>query len=79
MRTLATIDRIDLESPNLRWLYPLALMVAMWQTARERKELANLGDQALADLGLTVEDARRESQRPFWDLPVRQQRSLDRV
>ncbi|MCB1833484.1 MAG: DUF1127 domain-containing protein [Geminicoccaceae bacterium] len=51
----------------------------MWQTARERKELAKLDDRALADLGLTLADARRESRRPFWDLPRRQREVLDRV
>ena len=79
MRASVTLDRTDLASPNLRWCYPLVLIALMWQTARERKELAKLDDSALADLGLTLADARRESRRPFWDLPRRQREVLDRI
>ncbi|MCB9942207.1 MAG: DUF1127 domain-containing protein [Geminicoccaceae bacterium] len=79
MRLNTTINRIDLASPNLKWIYPLALIVAMWQTARERRQLSGLDDRALADLGLDVRDVRRETSRPFWDLPIRQQRRLERI
>lgn len=33
---------------------------------RTRRALAALGDAALEDLGLTREEAARESRRPFW-------------
>lgn len=33
---------------------------------RTRRALAALDDAALEDLGLTREDAERESRRPFW-------------
>lgn len=41
-----------------------------WQElARERRQLAMLGDEALKDLGLSRADVLRESERPFWDDP----------
>lgn len=42
--------------------------VALWrQAARTRKQLADLPDNALADIGLTRDMALREAGRPFWD------------
>lgn len=43
-----------------------------WQAlARERRQLAMLDEAALKDLGLSRADAVRESERPFWDDPLR--------
>ena len=42
------------------------LMVQVWV---ERRQLAALSKDELADMGIAPEDASRESQRPFWDLP----------
>ena len=40
----------------------------LWRhAARTRKQLANLPDEALADIGLTRDMALREAGRPFWD------------
>ncbi len=40
----------------------------MWRhAARTRKQLAELPDNALADIGLTRDMALREAERPFWD------------
>ncbi len=41
----------------------------MYEVARQRRELAQLDDAILADLGLSRHDAQREAARPFWDLP----------
>ena len=42
--------------------------VVMWlHLARTRKQLANLSDEALADIGLTRDMALQEAARPFWD------------
>ncbi len=43
-----------------------------WLIARDRKRLsrlalAELTDDQLADIGITVAEARREAARPFWD------------
>ncbi|MFB9150357.1 DUF1127 domain-containing protein [Roseovarius ramblicola] len=40
----------------------------MYEVARQRRELAQLDDAILADLGLSRHDAQREAARPFWDL-----------
>lgn len=37
-----------------------------WQRWHTRRQLAQLDDRQLADIGLTREMARRESHRPFW-------------
>jgi len=47
-----------------RWL------VAVQAVDRERRLLAEMDDRALRDLGLTRSEARRESRRPLWDLPL---------
>lgn len=38
---------------------------------RQRRALARLDDDALADLGLTRHEAEAESRRPFWDVPAK--------
>jgi uncharacterized protein YjiS (DUF1127 family) len=43
--------------------------LARWRAAaRQRRELANLDERALKDIGLTRDDARVEAARPFWDV-----------
>ena len=37
--------------------------------SRERHQLLELDDERLKDLGLTKEQADKEANRPFWDLP----------
>lgn len=37
------------------------------QLRRERNQLQALPDELLRDVGLTREQARRESRRPYWD------------
>lgn len=47
------------------------LPVAGWlRVAAERRRLASLDAERLADLGITPAEARREASRPFWDLPA---------
>ncbi|WAJ35616.1 DUF1127 domain-containing protein [Pseudomonas sp. GOM7] len=41
------------------------------QLARERRQLAALDMAALKDLGLSRADVIQESERPFWDDPLR--------
>ena len=38
---------------------------------RQRRALARLDDKALADIGLTRDEAQIEANRPFWDIPTR--------
>lgn len=41
-----------------------------WELARQRRQLAVLGEQARKDLGLSRADVMQESERPFWDDPL---------
>ncbi|MBT8765310.1 DUF1127 domain-containing protein [Pseudomonas boanensis] len=46
--------------------------VKRWnQLARERYQLATLSDEMLKDIGLTHSDVMQESERPFWDDPLK--------
>lgn len=40
------------------------------ETRGQRRALRQLNWDALNDLGLTYEDAKREAGRPFWDVPA---------
>lgn len=55
--------------PALRhnWLHRIPKMVALH---RQRRQLAQLDDRALRDIGLTREEARSEAARPVWDAPA---------
>ncbi|GAA3853238.1 DUF1127 domain-containing protein [Celeribacter arenosi] len=44
-------------------------VVTALKLARTRQSLSKLDDHMLADIGLTREEARRESERPLWDAP----------
>lgn len=46
--------------------------LASWtEVARQRRQLALLDERTPSDLGISRADARRESSRPFRDLPSR--------
>lgn len=42
-----------------------------WQLAEQRRQLGMLDDAALKDIGLSRADALQESERPFWDDPLK--------
>lgn len=46
-----------------------ARLIAAWALARQRRRLAALEAHLLDDIGLTRQDALRESRRPAWDAP----------
>lgn len=48
-----------------------ALLKAFIQTARERRQLADLDQRALRDIGIARHDAQIEANRRFFDLPTR--------
>jgi uncharacterized protein YjiS (DUF1127 family) len=42
-------------------------VVTLWQSrSRQRHALAQMDGRLLRDIGLTPDDAQRESQKPFW-------------
>ena len=49
----------------------VSLPLGEWvRVARERRQLAALGDRELRDMGLEPDAVAREAARPFWDLPT---------
>jgi len=50
----------------------LRLRLQRWhELARQRRQLAMLDDAALKDIGLSRGDILQESERPFWDDPLK--------
>ena len=49
--------------------FSLSRLWTAMQVAKERRQLAKLDTDMLADLGLTEAAAQREAARSFWDLP----------
>jgi uncharacterized protein YjiS (DUF1127 family) len=37
-----------------------------WEISRQRRQLAELSDEALWDIGISRADALQESRKPFW-------------
>lgn len=55
-----------------RSLTSLKAHLQRWrQLHHERRMLAGLSDDALKDLGLSRADIEQESERPFWDDPMK--------
>ncbi|KAF0675393.1 DUF1127 domain-containing protein [Profundibacterium mesophilum] len=59
---------LSLRTPSLTVL--LGLLSQSASVARQRRQLAALPADRLADLGLNRAQARHEARRPFWDLPL---------
>jgi len=54
-------------------------VLLMWQTARERKQLRQMDERMLRDIGVGPEARYGEGGRPFWDLPERHRERLRRM
>ena len=49
------------------WIVTVVRVLGAWiERGRQRRQLAQLSDSALADIGLTRADARMELDKPFW-------------
>ena len=49
----------------------LSLPLRLWMAlSRNRAALSRLDGHLLADIGITPDMARTESERPFWDVPA---------
>jgi len=46
------------------------------EASRGRRELRNLDERMLKDIGTSQVDAEREARRPFWDLEVQRDGTL---
>lgn len=58
-----------LTRPELRALRVTLPLGAWVRVARERRQLAQMDERRLRDLGIDPAEAAREAARPFWDLP----------
>lgn len=52
------------------WRYARRWCGEVLRVGRERRDLADLDDHLLADIGLDRASVRAELDRPFWDLPA---------
>ncbi|UUY07113.1 DUF1127 domain-containing protein [Pseudomonas sp. J452] len=66
------------QSISIERMRPLILLkaawrqvVRWWQLAEQRRRLAMLDEHALKDMGLSRADVLQESERPFWDDPLK--------
>lgn len=49
------------------WLCAATRRLRLWhRRARERRELLRLDSRLCRDIGLTVDEVRREAAKPFW-------------
>ena len=49
------------------WVRRCMHVLTLWaERSRQRRQLANLNDAALKDIGLTRLDVRSEVEKPFW-------------
>lgn len=51
------------------WLQAKVYVVTAWTISKERRDLAQLDDRMLRDIGVGRDQAKRESQRDVFDLP----------
>jgi uncharacterized protein YjiS (DUF1127 family) len=67
--------------PMARLLSPLAFgayLVKLWQSNRERRDLAELDPRLLRDIGIDPMAAAHEVERPFWQLTAHHEAELRR-
>ena len=55
-----------------------AYLARLWLSNRERRQLAELDDRLLRDIGLDPAAAAAESERPFWELSAHHEAALRR-
>jgi len=53
--------------PSIAWATALLQLVWVWRDrARERRQLLQMGDDMLKDIGISRVDVEREYVKPFW-------------
>jgi len=65
--TTATAARVSPRQPRRLVAPLLAWCGRAVERQRQRRDLAQLSDASLADLGLSRAEALAEARRPFWD------------
>ena len=64
--SLPTITATDAPSARNPFSRLVQLLVLWDSRRRQRQDLADLDDRMLADIGISREEARRETNQPFW-------------
>ena len=69
MKTIALTSRVaPVAAHPARPLAGLLKLIARWiEVRRQRRQLAELSDELLRDIGITRVEAEAEAGRPFWD------------
>jgi uncharacterized protein YjiS (DUF1127 family) len=67
---MSDIHALTCVPANRRTPKPLSFVADMFATYRQRHALKALDASALADLGLSADDAQSEANRPIWDVPA---------
>ncbi len=65
--TFTATSRLVSPRPPVRGI--LGTLLAWGQLRRQRLDLADLDAKALADIGVTAIEARKEARKPFWMMP----------
>ena len=73
---VSTHPVFDVGFPPVRPMRLVSFVRHVFAIAEQRRQLAELSDQQLADVGLTRDEALAEAGRPFWDLPANQMGGL---
>jgi uncharacterized protein YjiS (DUF1127 family) len=64
---LRGVPQLTVRPRGRRWIRRAADVVLVWhQRARERRQLLELSDHMLRDIGISRSDAIGEAERPFW-------------
>jgi len=64
---LRDVPQLTVRPRGRRWIRRAVDVVLVWhQRARERRQLLELSDHMLRDIGISRSDAIGEAERPFW-------------
>jgi uncharacterized protein YjiS (DUF1127 family) len=63
----SAIGRRRRGAPSAPWQTLAGWFFTCWQRHRQRRELLDLDDRMLRDIGVSRDDARLEAQKRFWE------------
>ncbi len=70
MSDFSTLCHVPSGTIRTRRASLLSLIRDMIEVRRQRRALSSLDDALLRDIGVSPEEARREVDKPAWDVPV---------
>lgn len=71
---IGILQQIHFEAPSLgeSWLAAAWKHIRRWEElSRQRQQLASMSDEMLKDIGLSRADVMEESERHFWEEPLK--------